>query len=298
MDKRLETFLVLCRVMNYRESSEILHISQPAVTKQIQSLEEEYDVSLFDYDRRKLTRTPASYVLEKYAHTQKYNYEDVKKALQESQVQSLRIGVSKTVGDYLIMDELKTFLKTSNQPLEIKIDNTESLLEYLQESLLDFLIIEGNFNKADYDYRLYGEEMFAGICAKDHPFADKDIPLKDIFSESIIVREKGSGSREIVESELKAFGYEFSNFFREISVNSIQIIRDLVAEKIGISFAYTTIIDKDLRLAHFQVKELTAPHEVHVVALKNTQGLRHAEHFFNTKGSFQDKIDSDSIKEE
>lgn len=298
MDKRLETFLVLCRVMNYRESSEILHISQPAVTKQIQSLEEEYGVELFDYDRRKLTRTPASYILEKYAHAQKYNYEDVKKALQESRVRTLRIGVSKTVGDYLIVDELKNFLKISSQPLEIKIDNTESLLEHLQESRLDFLIIEGNFDKGDYDYRLYGEEMFAGICAKDHPFAGREVPLKEIFSESIVVREKGSGTREIVESGLKAFGYDFADFFREISVNSIQIIRDLVAEQLGISFAYTTIIDKDDRLAHFQVKELTAPHEVHVLALKNTQGLRHAEHFFNTPGAFPDKIESDSIKEE
>lgn len=298
MDKRLETFLVLCRVMNYRKSSEILHISQPAVTKQIQSLEEEYGVKLFDYDRRSLTRTPASYLLEKYAHAQRYNYEDIKKALQDSQLQSLRIGVSKTVGDYLIIDELKNFLKNSDQPLEIKIDNTESLLDQLEDSRLDFLIIEGNFNKAAYDYRLYREEMFAGICAKDHPFAGKEIPLKDIFSESMIVRERGSGSREIVESELKAFGYDFSDFFREISVNSIQIIRELVAEQIGISFAYTTIIDKDPRLAHFQVKELTAPHAVHIVALKNTRGLHHAEHFFNTTNGFQDKIDSDPAKEE
>lgn len=57
MDRRLETFLAVCQTMNYRRAAEALHLTQPAVTKQIQSLEASYGVRLFSYDGRKLRKT-------------------------------------------------------------------------------------------------------------------------------------------------------------------------------------------------------------------------------------------------
>lgn len=58
MDQRLETFLTVCATMNYRKAAEQLHLTQPAVTKQIQALEALYGVRLFTYDSRKLRKTP------------------------------------------------------------------------------------------------------------------------------------------------------------------------------------------------------------------------------------------------
>lgn len=51
MDQRLLTFLTLCKTMNYRVTAEQLHMTQPAVTKQIQSLEKELDIKLFKYEK-------------------------------------------------------------------------------------------------------------------------------------------------------------------------------------------------------------------------------------------------------
>lgn len=56
MDTRYETFITLCRLMNYRKTSEEMNLTQPAVTRQIQFLEEELKVRLFIYDHRKLKR--------------------------------------------------------------------------------------------------------------------------------------------------------------------------------------------------------------------------------------------------
>ena len=64
MDRRLETFLAVCQTMNYRRAAEALHLTQPAVTKQIQSLEASYGVRLFSYDGRKLRKTAPGSVLE------------------------------------------------------------------------------------------------------------------------------------------------------------------------------------------------------------------------------------------
>lgn len=67
MDQRLETFLTVCATMNYRKAAEQLHLTQPAVTKQIQALEALYGVRLFTYDSRKLRKTAQGETLEIYA---------------------------------------------------------------------------------------------------------------------------------------------------------------------------------------------------------------------------------------
>ena len=64
MDQRLETFLTVCATMNYRKAAEQLHLTQPAVTKQIQALEALYGVRLFTYDSRKLRKTAQGETLE------------------------------------------------------------------------------------------------------------------------------------------------------------------------------------------------------------------------------------------
>lgn len=73
MDPKLKTFLVLCETMNYHAAAELLHLTQPAVTKQIQALEAQYQAKLFSYDERKLKKTEAGEILEEYARSIQYN---------------------------------------------------------------------------------------------------------------------------------------------------------------------------------------------------------------------------------
>ena len=80
MDQRLETFLTVCSTMNYRRAAEQLHLTQPAVTKQIQALEALYGVRLFTYDSRKLKKTPQGETLEIYAISQRYQDEELRRA--------------------------------------------------------------------------------------------------------------------------------------------------------------------------------------------------------------------------
>ena len=83
MDQRLETFLTVCATMNYRKAAEQLHLTQPAVTKQIQALEALYGVRLFTYDSRKLRKTPQGETLEIYAISQRYQDEELRRARQD-----------------------------------------------------------------------------------------------------------------------------------------------------------------------------------------------------------------------
>ena len=107
LDYRIDTFLTLCESMNYRKTAEILHISQPAVTQQIHFLENQYGRRLFLYENRRLVKTEAAVVLEKYARAAKLQERDLLQKLEGSPIHTLRIGATKSIGDYIIHDSQK-----------------------------------------------------------------------------------------------------------------------------------------------------------------------------------------------
>lgn len=112
MDQRLETFLTVCATMNYRKAAEQLHLTQPAVTKQIQALEALYGVRLFTYDSRKLRKTAQGETLEIYAISQRYQDEELRRALKRQEKTSLRIGATKSIGDYILPPQIGRFCKS------------------------------------------------------------------------------------------------------------------------------------------------------------------------------------------
>ena len=206
MDSKLHTFLVLCQTMNYRLAAERLHLSQPAVTKQIQALEQLLQTKLFCYDGHTLHKTEKCLLLEQYAISMQYQFEELQLAIAEKARTLLRIGATKTIGDYVLIDAIKDYLQDPSHELSLVVNNTKHLLQMLDENQLDFAIIEGTFSKTKYDSYLLRMEPFVGICAKDHPFCEKHIPVENLLKETIIVREEGSGTRRIFEERLIASG--------------------------------------------------------------------------------------------
>ena len=279
MDTKLHTFLTLCQTMNYRVAAERLHLSQPAVTKQIQALEQLLQTKLFYYDGHTLHKTEKCLLLERYAITQQYQFEELQLAIAEKERTLLRIGATKTIGDYVLIDAIKDYLQDPSHELSLIVDNTKHLLQMLDENQLDFAIIEGTFSKTKYDSYLLRMEPFVGICAKDHPFCAEHIPVETLLQETIIVREEGSGTRRIFEERLMAYGYELNDFSRTVSISSFVSIKALVAAGIGISFLYDSVIAKDENIGTFTVDGLTEPHAFHVVYTRNTNAKKYSEQF-------------------
>ena len=279
MDSKLQTFLTLCQTMNYRIAAEQLHLSQPAVTKQIQSLEQILQTKLFRYDGHTLHKTEACLLLERYAITQQYQFEELQLAIADKKRFNLRIGATKTIGDYVLIDAIKEYLSDPSHELSLMVDNTMHLLQMLDENQLDFAVIEGAFSKTKYDSYLLRMEPFVGICAKNSPLCGQHISVEELLKQTIIVREKGSGTRRIFEERLIAAGYELSDFYREVSVSSFVAIKALVAAGIGISFLYNSVVAKENDIGTFTVDGITEPHPFHVVYTQNTSAKNYAERF-------------------
>ena len=279
MDSKLQTFLTLCQTMNYRIAAEQLHLSQPAVTKQIQSLEQILQIKLFCYDGHVLHKTEACLLLERYAITQQYQFEELQLAIADKKRFNLRIGATKTIGDYVLIDAIKDYLCDPSHEISLVVDNTMHLLQMLDENQLDFAVIEGAFSKTKYDSYLLRMEPFVGICAKNSPLCGQHISVEELLKQTIVVREKGSGTRRIFEERLAAMGYELSDFYREVSISSFVAIKALVAAGIGISFLYNSVVAKENDIGTFTVDGITEPHPFHVVYTQNTSARNYAEQF-------------------
>ena len=281
MDTKLHTFLTLCQTMNYRLAAERLHLSQPAVTKQIQALEQSLQAKLFYYDGHTLHKTEKCLLLERYAISLQYQFKELQLSRAEKEHTTLRIGATKTIGDYVLIDAIKDYLRDPSHELSLVVDNTKHLLQMLDENQLDFAVIEGTFSKTKYDSYLLRMEPFVGICAKDSPLCGKHISAEDLLKETIIIREEGSGTRRIFEERFQAAGYDVNDFARKVSISSFVSIKALVSAGIGISFLYDSVVANDDTIGIFTVDGLTEPHAFHVVYTRNTNAKHHAEHFLS-----------------
>ncbi len=111
IDNRILTFLKLCEVGNYRKTAEQLAMTQQAVTQHIHYLEDIYGCKLFIYKDRKLSKTPQCEQLEKHALSVLYNHTEFKREIAKPITQNIRIGATKTIGEYIIEEKVLNLLK-------------------------------------------------------------------------------------------------------------------------------------------------------------------------------------------
>ena len=280
LDHRIETFLTLCEVMNYREAADRLHITQPAVTQHIHYLEREYGCRLFSYANRRLVKTEAAATLEEYARAMRVHEETVKKKLLNQGIHELKIGATKTIGDYFINEYVQRYLQNKDNALTLIVDNTEHLLHLLEDNQLDFAVIEGYFDKKRFDSQCLQKEPFVGICRKDHPFANRQISIEELLQETIIHREEGSGTRAILEQKLQGYNESLQHFQRHICISSFKLILDLVKQGFGVSFVYNILAQSDKELSTFHIQGETIVREFNLVYLKHTDMQEKIDLFF------------------
>ena len=265
LDYRVLTFLKLYDEMNYRRTAEKLNMTQPGVTQHIHYLENYYGVKLFEYDGRTLSRTKNAERLKRHFDSIKAEETDIRNNFTSNETLHMRVGATKTIGEFVIVPEVRSFLKSPKNNLDLVIDNTENLLHMLERSEIDFAIIEGVFDKSKYGYQLFKKENFVGICSRKHRFANQSITLEEAFHEDIVVREKMSGTRNLLQHAIEDRGFSLEHFRRCITVSNFSVICDLVANNHAITFAYEPISHCRDDLATFSIKDVQISGEFNFV---------------------------------
>lgn len=273
LDPRWNTFLVLCETMNYTRAAERLCLTQPAVTHHIHYLEDHYGCRLFSYEGKVLRLTEAGVRLREFTRSMAYNSRKVETAMASPAPISLRVGASKTIGEYIVAPQVERFLRAQPEAsFSLLVDNTQVLLRGLEAGTLDFALVEGFFDRSRYDSQLYRQEAFFGVCAPEHRLAGRAVPLDELTGERLILRESGSGTRAIFEEALHRQNYTPESFSSVVTISDFSTIKSLVADGLGISFLYAPVVEQEQKsgtLARFDLAEVPMSGAFYFVCLKD-----------------------------
>ncbi|TDP50360.1 LysR family transcriptional regulator [Aminicella lysinilytica] len=287
LDNKIITFLRVCDTMNYTRAAEELHITQPAVSHHIHCLEEEYGVRLFEFKNKKISLTAQGVMLRRYANAMHNDEKVIAHELSQPFLlrHDLRLGTTKTVGDFAIARPLQSYME--NHPdtdMHIIVGNTEELLSQLHSGAIHMALVEGYYPIDEFESVKYSTEDFICVSAAGHKFSNTPESIEDLTGETLLVREPGSGTREILQRGLSLKNLTVNSFSRAVEIGSMHVILSLVEGDFGISFMY--------KRAASQAIEAGSLREVRL----NDFHVKHDFTFIWNKGSIHDSIYSDVCK--
>ena len=259
LDFRIDTFLEVCRLMNYTRAAEQLNLTQPAVSQHIRWLEEQCGVKLFHYENKQLNLTAAGQMLRSAAITMKQDQMFLYRRMQEadSEDADLCFGVTPTVGMYLIPKPLAAYRRRHpSAKVSMQVENSELLCRRLDSGEIDFAILEGYFHKEDYDSMLYRTERYLAVCAQDYPFQNTPHHRADLLGETLLVREEGSGNREIIRRSLSRKNLALQDFHSLFEVGDMNVLKQMLVQGCGIGFLYEAAVQEDLQQGRLRIIEL------------------------------------------
>lgn len=277
LDFRTETFLTVCQTMNFTAAAKQLNITQPAVSQHIHFLEDQYHTSLFIYRNKQLFLTRSGEILRKHLLTMKNDEKAILEELKSNftGIETLSIGVTMTIGEYAIVDKLANFLIHHPEiNIHLHYDNTFQLLKLLDHGQISMAIVEGNYPKENYSHKKYSTEDYIAVCAASHHFfTDHPHTVNDLLYERLLVREKGSGTRNILEQSLIARGLHISDFIHYTQVENMHTIIDLLKKDCGISFLYKIAVENELQsgiLREISLDDFKMQHDFNIIWEKHS----------------------------
>ncbi len=249
LDFRTETFLTVCKHLNYTKAARELNITQPAVSQHIRYLEEYYAAKLFLKNGKKIELTQAGAQLRSALIAMKHDDLFLRKKLSRGpRKKELNFGVTLTVGEFVIPRPVAEYLKRHpHTELRVVVANTQRLLKKLDDGEIDFALVEGYFAKNEYDHIVFRTEPYIAVCGNAYRFK-KQPPhmLDDLLCERILIRETGSGTREVLEKCLEEKNLQVSDFRNVVEISNLSMIKTLVAENCGVTFLYEAAVRKEL----------------------------------------------------
>lgn len=182
-----------------------LFIAQPTISQTIIELEKEYNIQIFDRLNKKLYLTNEGHLFYQYAKrilalTNEMN-DEIKNL---SNKKKIYMGATLTVGKSVLIDLVKHFEQEyPNIEIIVKIDNTRVIENLLLESKVDIAFVEGVIRNTELISTPVVSDELVLACSTFHEIAKRDsITLEELSKYPFILREEGSGTRELFESIL------------------------------------------------------------------------------------------------
>jgi len=255
---RLKVFRAVAEHLNFHKAAEQLFLTQPAVTLQIKALESDLSVRLFDRKGGRVSLTRQGSILLTYANKLATVASEAERELgcKDRKVSGeLTLGVSTTIAQYVLSRLLSAFL--AEYPLidlRLHSGNTSEIVRLLLDGKIAVGLIEGPARDRGVRTEPFMEDELVPIAPLDTP--SDDLSRTEFVKAKLLMREHGSGSRQVVETALKKAGYPLKAFKKIVILDSTEAIKSAVEVCNGIGFVSRWAISNELELRTLKVVEV------------------------------------------
>jgi DNA-binding transcriptional LysR family regulator len=259
---RLVVFRAVAEQLSFRKAAEELYLTQPAVSLQIKALEEDVGVQLFDRTGAHITLTAAGHVLLGYCEQVKTLLAQAEReiaALSGEHVGQLALGASTTIAQYVLPRLLGEFCREHPRVHPTLVSgNTEHIVEAVEKQKISLGFIEGPARSREVKTEAFLEDELVLIASTAHEWAERtSVCCSEIASIPLLMRERGSGTRHVIELALERQGVKRSSLQIVMELDSTEAIKSAVEAGLGVGFVSRWAIAKDLRLGNnFKIVEV------------------------------------------
>ncbi|ALX50158.1 selenium metabolism-associated LysR family transcriptional regulator [Lentibacillus amyloliquefaciens] len=260
--ERLKTFIAVAEKNSFSEAAKMLFVTQPTITSQIKSLEEELGTKLFERTTKKVEITQSAKILLKYAREIVQMNDYARKEIMEMESMTygeLGMGCSLTIGEYILPEFLKQFKE--DYPLiqiQVKIANSHQVINLLKDQLIDVGLIETPIEDSQINLEPFLEDEIVLIAAPDYFTGDDvHISMEKVRQSPLIFREEGSGTRSAVNHYMKKAGLSNDDLQILMELGSTEAIKAVVESGLGVSFISKNAIKKEQKLGLLKAYSIT-----------------------------------------
>lgn len=240
-DYRLKVFYTVARRLSFTKAADELCISQPAVTKHIKQLESHFKLLLFERTGNAVSLTTAGQLLVKHTEslqeiTRQLEYEI--NLLHESHKGCLNLGASTTIFQYVLPPLLARFHGAYRDvQLHMLHANTEQIEQALLRKEIELGVIEGDSRRRDIFYTPFARDEIVLVSSAKNPLAKKEeIRKEELCTISLLLREPGSGTLEVITHALKESGIRLSDLKVEMYLGSSEAIKSYLMHSNAMAF--------------------------------------------------------------
>lgn len=234
----MEAFLLIAQLKNFTKAAARLDMSQPAVSFQIKSLEEDLKITLFERDDKKVVLTEAGRLLYPIAAQIVRQCSKIKAGiddLREVKAGHLMLGASPVAGEWLLPLVIGAFRERYPAvTVSLQIGGSAHVDRWLKEREVDMGILGFAVKAEGVECQPWVRDQMVVISPPWHPLRGKEVPLPDLTSESIVVREAGSGSRKVLEQQFSDFNIYLDQFPNVFELGSDQAVINAVRMGLGV----------------------------------------------------------------
>lgn len=248
-----EVFLEVAQLRSFTKASQSLYISQPAISKHIKQLEEDYKTSLFERKGSSIALTRAGEILleallKARAIEKNLEFDISTHRDQYSAKGELKLGASTTVALYIIPPVLSGFhQKHPHVKMSLLNRNSENVLKALLDHEIDLGIMEGKNKVSMVNSQLFLTDEVVPVCSSSSRLARKPkLRMADITKYPIALRERGSGTLAALKYALSTQGVKLSDLDVSVRLSGTEALKNFILADECIGFLPMRSVAKEL----------------------------------------------------